>query len=130
MDKFQDMSMEQICMHAKALREQAKSLDIWELNIDALLNSNNWIFEGPISREDMKACFNYVLDFYDPNKLIAEGELPEEDYDLYKVEYDGNPFWSLFEVNEQGKVVDVFLHETEDCEEVGRFLEKKYKWRE
>ncbi|NVN19251.1 hypothetical protein GUA46_12950 [Muricauda sp. HICW] len=129
MDKFKGMSMDEICMHAKTLREQAKSTKYWELNIKALLESNNEIYEGPISNEDMEACFNYVLDFYDPNKLIEEGELPKEEYDFYIDEYTGNPFWSLFDVNEEGQVVDVFLYETDDCEAVGDFLDKKYKLR-
>ncbi|MBW8198512.1 hypothetical protein [Flagellimonas abyssi] len=129
MEKFKDMSMDEICMHAKTLREQAKATENWEFNIRDLLESNNEIYEGPISNGDMEACFNYVLDLYDPNKMIEEGELPKEEYDFYINEYTGNPFWSLFDVNEEGLVVDVFLYETDDCEAVGEFLDKKYKRR-
>ncbi|MFD2098764.1 hypothetical protein [Flagellimonas iocasae] len=120
-------TIEEICTHAFLLRKQARTVGEWELNIYALLESNHEIFEGPISLEDMEDCFNHVLDLYDPNVMIRNGELTEEDYSCYIESYDGNPFWSLFQVDEKGNVIDVFLYETDDCEAVGAFLEEKYK---
>lgn len=122
------MDMQEICEQATLFRKKAKSTKEWKLNIEALLESNNALFKGPISYEDMEACFNYVLDRYDPNVLIQQGELKEEDYQMFIEEYDGNPFWSLMEIDEHGNIIDVFLYDTDDREAVAEFLEKKYKW--
>lgn len=125
------MEINEILAEATRIRKAAQESPYWNLNIDALIESNNECFEGPISREDMEACFNFVLDKYDPNVLIKEGFMTPEDYSFYIENYsDGNPFFSLIELDDERNVKDVVLGETDDCEWVGEFLSKKYKWKD
>jgi hypothetical protein len=125
------MTMDELLSEATRIREEAKKTIYWKLNIEALLESNHECFVGPISYEDIEACFNFILDQYDPNILIRDGILSERDYKIYvENSEDGNPFFSLIELDEEKNVKDVILWETDDRELVGEFLSKKYKWRE
>lgn len=111
------------------LRVEAKALASWKDNINELIISNNELFEGPISYENMEACYNSILDMYDPNVLIRNNELSKDDYDEFEAELGGDPFWSLLELDTEGRVVDVLLYETVDCKAVGEYLQGKYSWR-
>ena len=111
---------QEICNRAREVREKAHASVYWKLNIEALLESNNLIFQGPISYQDMEECYNRVLDEYDPNIL--------EYWETDTESYDGNPFWSLVEL-ENGEVSNVMLWETQDVESIATYLSQKYKWR-
>lgn len=125
--------MKERCEQATALRVAARKIESWSLNIDELLKSNEAFFEGTISREDMEACYDYVLDQYDPNYLIEHKYLEEKDYQGYLENFDEdphyNPFFELLEIDETGKVVDVVLYTTDDREHLAKFLIKKYKYK-
>ncbi len=124
-------NMDEFVQEAKRIRQAAKQSEFWRLNIEALIESNNGLFEGPISYDDMEACYTYVLDQYDPELLIREDLLKPDQYDEYLRTYrDSNPFFPLIELDENRKIKNVVLWETADCEMVGDFLSRRYKWRD
>jgi hypothetical protein len=124
------MTMEDLLAEATRIRAEAKKSEFWKLNMEALLESNNELFEGPIAYDDIEACYNYVLDLYDPNVLLKNGGLIHGEYQSYvESSGDGNPFFSLIQLDGNRNVEDVILWETDDVEAVGEFLSKKYKWK-
>lgn len=125
------MDISEILTEAARIRKAAQASPYWNLNIDALIESNNECFVGPITRIDMEACFNFVLDKYDPNVLIKDGLLNPDDYPSYIENHiDRNPFFSLIELDDNRDVKDVVLSDTVDCEWVGEFLSAKYEWKD
>jgi hypothetical protein len=123
-------TMDALLNEAIRIRKAAVQSPLWNLNIDALLETNNECFAGPVLRADMEACYNFVMDQYDPHLLIKEGFLKPEQYESYLENIDGNPFYSLIELDEQRNIKNIWLEDTADCELVGEFLSKKYKWSE
>lgn len=111
---------------ARELRERASRSPFWEKNIEELLKSNNELFKGPISHEDMEACYNFVLDCYDPNVQQEEWKWLEDEE---SEKDDFNMFFSLIELDDRDSITAVMLWETEDRELVARFLSKKYEWK-
>lgn len=124
-------NMNEFLREVSRIRSEAQKSRFWDLNIDALIESNSKCFEGPISRTDMEECYNFVLDQYDPHVLIRTGYLKDADYEDYVNYYaDRNPFIELIELDDQRNIKDVVLYTTDDREFVAEFLSKKYKWKE
>jgi hypothetical protein len=123
--------MDAFLIEVTRIRKEAQESPFWNLNIDALLESNNECFEGPILRADIEACYNFVMDQYDTHIRIKEGILEPPHFEEYlAIHKEGNPFFSLIELDEQKNVIDVTLVDTVDCELVGEFLSEKYKWKD
>jgi hypothetical protein len=123
-----DLTLAKLKKEATRIRKEARLSPFWKENIEALLESNNRLFLGPISYEYMEQCYERIMDDYDPNKIFKD-DVKEKDLSTYlMLQADTiNPFFSLIELDDQRQVSNVMLWETEDREMIGALLSQKYK---